>query len=125
MTKSDECQRARLKEYLLSSSRTPWRISRDKFGSDTARERLSAPSRALRISKARPRLSERWLDGKRALKNARLRLTRSVYRARADLLPRVMSPSNAPIAQPVPAAGVTPLEHTILSGGYPRAKAPL
>jgi NADPH:quinone reductase len=23
------------------------------------------------------------------------------------------------------AAGVTPLEHTILSGGYPRAKAPL
>src|ERR1700751_1618662 len=25
----------------------------------------------------------------------------------------------------IPAAGVTPLEHTILSGGYPRAKAPL
>ena len=25
----------------------------------------------------------------------------------------------------ITAAGVTPLEHTILSGGYPRAKAPL
>src|SRR5260370_3051434 len=25
----------------------------------------------------------------------------------------------------IAAAGVTPLEHTILSGGYPRAKAPL
>src|ERR1700738_4308166 len=25
----------------------------------------------------------------------------------------------------IPAAGVTPLDHTILSGGYPRAKAPL
>src|SRR5438132_6604677 len=25
----------------------------------------------------------------------------------------------------IKAAGVTPLEHTILSGGYPRAKAPL
>src|SRR5260370_6203796 len=25
----------------------------------------------------------------------------------------------------IKAAGVTPLEHTVLSGGYPRAKAPL
>jgi hypothetical protein len=31
-------------------------------------------------------------------------LTRAVYRVRADLLPRVMSPSNVPIAQLVPGA---------------------
>jgi hypothetical protein len=39
-----------------------------------------------------------------ALENATLRFTRAVYRAGADLLPRVMSPGNAPIAQPVPGA---------------------
>jgi len=88
----------------ISSSRTPCRISRDKFGSDTARERLIAPSRALRISSARPRLSPPWLDGRRALENAKVRFSRVVYSTRADLLPRVMSPSNAPIAQPVPGA---------------------
>ena len=33
--------------------------------------------------------------------------------------------SNGRVLVKITAAGVTPLEHTILSGGYPRAKAPL
>src|SRR6202050_4735554 len=33
--------------------------------------------------------------------------------------------SNGRILVRITAAGVTPLEHTILSGGHPRAKAPL
>src|SRR6266436_9773194 len=34
-------------------------------------------------------------------------------------------PSDGRVLVRITAAGVTPLEHTILSGGYPRAKAPL
>ena len=37
----------------------------------------------------------------------------------------VPSPAKDRVLVRVNAAGVTPLEHTILSGGYPRAKAPL
>src|SRR6202047_1601963 len=33
--------------------------------------------------------------------------------------------SNGRVLVKITAAGVTPLDHTILSGGYPRAKAPL
>src|SRR5580692_903667 len=33
--------------------------------------------------------------------------------------------SNGRVLVRITAAGVTPLDHTILSGGYPRAKAPL
>src|SRR6266576_3904800 len=35
------------------------------------------------------------------------------------------APSDGRVLVRITAAGVTPLEHTILSGGYPRAKAPL
>src|SRR5271163_2634780 len=39
--------------------------------------------------------------------------------------PRKPPPASDRILVRITAAGVTPLEHTILSGGYPRAKAPL
>src|ERR1700722_2441973 len=35
------------------------------------------------------------------------------------------NPSDGRVLVKITAAGVTPLEHTILSGAYPRAKAPL
>src|SRR5580704_3534019 len=58
--------------------RTWSRISRDRVGSETARERLIAPSRPLRMSNARPRLSAFSSDGNRPAVNAKLRLTRAV-----------------------------------------------
>src|SRR5260370_40767435 len=74
--------------------RTWSRISRDRIGSETARERLIAPNRPLRMSNARPRLSAFSSDGNRPAVNAKLRLTRAVYTVFADLLAWLMSPSN-------------------------------
>ena len=63
---------------LTSCWRTRSRISRDRIGSETARERLIAPSRQLRMSNARPRLSAFSSDGNRPAVNIKLRLTRAV-----------------------------------------------
>src|SRR5271168_4252102 len=89
---------------LISSSRVRWRISRERFGSDTARERLIAPSIALIVRIARARRLESPFGGTRSVEYAKVRLSRAVYTAFADRLARDMSPSNAPRAQPVPGA---------------------
>src|ERR1700722_4237308 len=58
--------------------RTRSRISRDRVGSETARERLSAPSKLVKMSNARPRLSALSPDGNRPAVTAKLCLTRAV-----------------------------------------------
>src|SRR5580704_11674379 len=63
---------------FTSCCRTLSRISRDRLGSETARERLSAPSRLVRISNARPRLSAFSSDGNRPAVTAKLCFTRVV-----------------------------------------------
>src|SRR5580700_9657978 len=78
---------------LISSSRVRLRISRERFGSDTARERLIAPSIALIMRMARARRSEVPFGGTRPVEYAKVRLNRAVYTAFADRLARDMSPT--------------------------------
>src|SRR5271169_5424663 len=71
---------------LISSSRVRLRISRERVGSDTARERLIAPSIALIVRIARARFSKLPFVGTRPVEVANVRLSRAVYTALTDRL---------------------------------------